>query len=615
MARNHGPGAGAGIATTVTRRRASKRDAGRDRLARQTSRDSGAGGWGQAMADFDETFDFVVVGCGGGSMCSALLMRSLGRSVVVLEKTEYLGGTSARSGGVMWIPNNRFMKRDGVPDSYEQAMTYLDNVVGDHDDAPGATRERRNTYVNEAPRMVDFLIDQGIKLDRVPYWPDYYDDQPGGSKQGRTVVADVFNTSELGAWRKKLQPGFLEMPVSLDDAMQIRTLKQSWGGKKVLIKTALKTMIAKLRGQHWVSAGAALQGRMLQQAIAKGVDLRTDSPADALIEENGTIVGVVTKKNGKSWRVGATLGVLVNAGGFAKNQAMRDQYQPGTRADWSMVTKGDTGEMIQEMMRHGAAIAQMDTMVGYQTMIPPGTEGAMVKPSMQTVTAAPHAILVDQSGVRYMNEGGSYELYCRNMLKREREHGGAVPSWGVFDSQYADRYMGSNAIAAGWKPKDWIAAGYMKKADTIEALAAELGIDAATLKGTVDRYNGFARNNRDEDFHRGERAYDNWLGDPYNTPSHTLGTIEKGPFYALPVIPGDVGTYGGVVTDASARVLREDGSVIPGLYATGISTASVMGRSYPGAGASVGPSFLWGYVAAKHAAGADNMAGAPGLAA
>jgi len=568
------------------------------------------------MADFDETHDFVVAGSDGGSMCAALLMRSLGKSVLILEKTDYVGGTTARSGGVMWIPNNPFMARDGVEDSYEKATAYLDSVVGDHNDTPGATRERRETYVTQAPRMIDFLLAQGIKLTRVPYWPDYYDDRPGGSIAGRTVVADIFDTNQLGAWRAKLQPGFLNMPAMLDDALKIRTLKQSWSGRRMMFKIAFATLFAKLRGQHWVSAGAALQGRMLQAALKAKVDIRTDSPVSELIVEDGAVTGVVTLRDGQPWRVGARAGVLVNAGGFSHNQRMRDRYQPGTQSAWSVVTKGDTGEMIEEMMRHGAAIAQMEEMVGYQTMTPPGTENDMVTPAMQTVTAAPHAILVDRSGVRYMNEGGSYMAYCKGMLDRNRTVP-AVPGWAIFDSQYVAKYGLANTMVSQWKTKDWLAAGYMKTGDTVEALAAAIEADPATLRATIDRFNGFVAQGRDEDFHRGERAYDNWLGDPYNGagPSQTLGSIEQGPYFALPVLPGDVGTYGGVVTDADARVLREDGSVIPGLYATGISTASVMGRSYPGAGSSVGPSFLWGFVAAKHAAGADNAVGAKEIAA
>jgi len=566
------------------------------------------------MAEFNETFDFVVVGSGGGSMCSGLFMRSLGKSVVILEKMQYVGGTTARSGGVMWIPDNPFMKRDGIEDSLDKAMTYLDNTVGDHEDTPGATRERRYTYLTQAPRMVDFLIRQGIKLNRQPYWPDYYDDRPGGSEKGRTVTAEYFDSNELGEWREKLQPGFMPLPAAMTDAMNIRYVKQSWIGKKWLVKLAARMALAKLRKQNWVSAGAALQGRMLQASLKAGVDIRINSGVSELIEENGAITGVVTTRDGKPWRIGAKLGVLINAGGFSHNQRMRDKYQPGTQAKWSMVPAGDTGEMIEEMMRHGAAIAQMEEMVGFQFFTPPGTENAMVKPGAQNLTAAPHVILVDQSGVRYMNEGGSYMLYCQNMFARNKTVG-AIPSWGIFDSQYVEKYGLANSIAGGWKLKDWVASGYFKKADTVEALAKLINIDPAKLRATTDRFNGFVANGRDEDFHRGERAYDNFLGDPYNKPSNTLGTLEKGPFYAVPIVPGDVGTYGGVVTDVNARVLREDGTVIPGLYATGISTASVMGRTYPGAGSSVGPSFVWGFVAATHAAGAGNMVGAEAMAA
>ncbi|WCT73615.1 FAD-dependent oxidoreductase [Sphingomonas naphthae] len=559
------------------------------------------------MADFDETFDFVVAGSGGGSMCAALMMRSLGRSVLILEKTEYVGGTTARSGGVMWIPNNPFMKRDGVADSFEEADRYLDAVVGDDDAMPGASRARRRAYLRQAPRMVEFLVQQGLDMDRVPYWPDYYDDRPGGSEAGRTVIAKPFDTNRLGAWREKLQPGFLPMPVLLDDALKIRTLKQSWKGRAMILKIGLRTIVARLRGQRWVSAGAALQGRMLEASLKAGVDIRTQAPVKELIVEDGRVTGVVIEKDGRPWRVGARSGVLVNAGGFAHNQRMRDTYQPGTQARWTVVTKGDTGEMIEEMMRHGAAVAQMGEMVGYQTMTPPGSEDAPITPSMQSVTAAPHVILVDQGGSRYMNEGGSYMAYCKAMLERNRTVP-AVHSWAVFDSQYLAKYGLANGIVAGWKVKVWIAAGFMKTGATVAALADKIGADPATLTATVDRFNGFVAAGRDADFHRGERAYDRWLGDPYNPSSATLGSIEKGPFYALPVVPGDVGTYGGVVTDTDARVLREDGSPIEGLYATGISTASVMGGAYPGAGSSVGPSFTWGFVAAKHAAGADNVA-------
>jgi 3-oxosteroid 1-dehydrogenase len=345
---------------------------------------------------------------------------------------------------------------------------------------------------------------------------------------------------------------------------------------------------------------------MLQAAVRAGVQIRTDSPVSELIIEGNAVKGVVTVKDGRPWRVAARNGVLVNAGGFSHNQRMRDRYQPGKSVKWTMAAPGDTGEMIEEMMRQGAAIAQMEECVGCQVTLPPGAEQSEFKPTVQGMTAAPNCILVDQTGVRYMNEGGSYMAYCQGMLERNKTVP-AVPSWAVFDSQHMSNYMLAGTMPGSKKPQSWYDAGYLKQGDTIEDLAKQLSMDPGTLKTTVERFNRFVAQNRDDDFHRGDRAYDRWLGDPYHKPSETLGSIDKAPYYAVAVWPGDVGTYGGVVTDESARVLRKDGSVIAGLYATGVSTASVMGRAYPGAGSSVGPSFVWGYVAAKHAINAARL--------
>ncbi len=559
------------------------------------------------MSGFDETFDLVAVGSGGGSMCASLVMRSAGKSAVILEKTDLVGGTTARAGGVMWIPNNPFMRRDGIEDSSDKALTYLNAVIGDARDAPGATPARRRSYVTEAPRMIEFLVGQGVKLTRASYWPDYYDELPGGSVPGRTVVAELFDANELGAWKSKLRPNFLLLPGMLEDVMKLQLLKVSWSSRLLAAKIGLRAIGAKLTRRHWVTSGAALQGRMLQAVLKQGIDIRTESPVSELIVEDGRVTGVVTVKNGRPWRVGARLGVLVNAGGFSHNQVMRDKYQPGSQTKWSMAIRTDQGEMINEMMRRGAAIAQMEEVVGNQQTIPPGAEDSELKPPAQSMTAKPHAILVDQSGVRYMNEGGSYMAYCKAMFERHKSVP-AVPSWAILDSQYLDKYMLAGTMPGSKKPQRWYDEGYLRKGATIEELAAQLNMKPQTLRATVDRFNAFVAKGKDEDFGRGVRAYDRWLGDPYHKPSATLGSISEGPFYAVPVVPGDVGTYGGVVTDEFARVLRQDGSVISGLYATGISTASVMGRAYPGAGCSIGPAFTFGYIAAKHAAGATSGA-------
>ena len=295
------------------------------------------------MSTYDETFDFVVVGSGGGSMCAALVLRQAGKSVLILEKTDLIGGTTARSGGVMWIPNNRFMKRDGVEDSREKSITYMDSVVGDHNDTPGATKARRDAYVDNSTEMVDFLVDQGIKLNRVSYWPDYYDNQPGGSEEGRTVVAELFNVNELGEWKSKLRPNFIPMMGTLDEFLKLRFIKKSWEAKKIAVRLGLRTIGAKLTGKHYVTAGAALQGRMFQAALKARVEFRINSAVQELVVEDGRVKGVVAMINSKPYRVAAKLGVLVNAGGFAHNQEMRDKFIPGTSVKWTNVTEGDTG--------------------------------------------------------------------------------------------------------------------------------------------------------------------------------------------------------------------------------------------------------------------------------
>jgi 3-oxosteroid 1-dehydrogenase len=549
----------------------------------------------------DENFDFVIIGSGGGALCAALLMRSLGKTVLVLEKAEFAGGTTARSGGVMWIPNNRFMKADGLGDSADKAAAYMDSVVGDHDDTPGATRERRLTYIAESNNMLEFLIGQGLKFRRIPCWPDYYDSAPGAAAMGRAVIADLFDTKQLGTWKDKLAPGLLPLPAYLYEAMELPNMGRSWSARKTLAKVILRTIGSKLMGKNLVTAGAALQGQALHAALKAGADIRVSSPVTRLVIENGRATGVVTQKDGKEWRVGAHLGVLINAGGFSHHQPMRDRYAPGTSTEWSAAGPGDTGEIIAEAMRIGAATAQMEARVCMPAALPPDKTGKPVWAGVQNDLAKPHSLLVDQSGERYMSEAGCYMDLCRGMAERHKTVP-AVPSWMVLDSQYLARYMLAGSFPGSKKPPLWTDSGFLRQAPSLAELAQNCGIDAGKLAATVERFNGFARAGRDGDFGRGVGIYHDWLGDPEQKPSASLGTVEQGPFYAIQVFPGDVGTFGGIVTDMAARVLRDDGSVIDGLYATGTSTASVMGRASTGAGSSIGPSLTWGYVAAKHAA-------------
>jgi 3-oxosteroid 1-dehydrogenase len=546
----------------------------------------------------NEQFDFIVVGSGAGSMCAALKLRSAGKSVLVLEKTDLIGGTTSTSGGVMWIPNNRYMKAEGINDSREDAIAYLDAAVGDSDDTPGANATRRATYVDRAPEMLEFLIDQGCRFRRIPEWPDYYQ-VPGQSVPGRTVVSELFDLKLLSKeWRAKLRPGFIPIPAYLEEAMQLGNMKRSKAAKKAFFRMIGRTLWSKLRGKQLVTAGHALQGQLLHAALKAGVEVRVNSGVKKFVTDNDKVVGVVVSQNGQDTEIAATLGVLINAGGFARNQTMLDKYIPGANSEWTNANPGDTGEVLEEAMRIGAAVAQMDERVGSPCTLPPGE--VALKPAMQGDLSKPHSMLVDQSGKRFMRETVSYMAQSKAILEHSRNNP-AIPSYLILDSQYLEKFMLAGSIPGKKKPKEWIEKNFLLTGDSLSELAAACGIDVAALQASVERFNSFVDKGIDEDFGRGSETYDRWLGDSLSDTHPSLGKIEQGPFYALRIYPGDLGTYGGLLTDEHARVLRADGSPIDGLYATGTSTASVMGRVTPGAGGSIGPSITWAYVAAQHA--------------
>ncbi len=548
-----------------------------------------------------EVFDFVAIGSGGGSLCAALVLRAAGKSVLILEKSELVGGTTATSGGVMWIPNNRFMKEAGIEDSPELANAYLDAVVADQGDLPGASKIRRETYINKAPEMVDFLVDQGIQLRRIPSWPDYYP-APGASVPGRTVVSQLFDIKQLGEWSSKLRPGFLPVPANLDEAMQLALIKRQWEPKKIMARIIGRVIKDKLTGKQRATAGQALQGQMLNACLKAGVEIRTSAAVSDLIVKEDRVAGVSVSQNGSEQQIEVRLGVLINAGGFAKNQQMLDEHIPGTSTEWSSVIAEDTGDLINASTKLGAATAQMSARIGGQIAFPEGDPTK--KAIMQNDTSKPHCLVVDQSAVRYLNEAGSSIEFSRKMLERNKAVP-AVHSWMILDSQYINTYMLAGSMPGAKKPQDWFDNKLLFKADTLEDLARQCELNSEQLGATVERFNELARKGRDEDFQRGESAYEQWLGDPLKETAPCLGTVEQGPFYALKLYPGDVSTYGGLVTDSNAQVLREDGSTIAGLYATGTSTASVLGMAEPGAGGSIGPAFTWGYVAANHVLSKD----------
>ena len=545
------------------------------------------------MSDWDETVDFLIVGSGGGSMCAALACVDHGLRPLILEKEDLVGGSTAMSGGIIWVPGNTLMAEAGVADSPEQGLKYLQSLVPDQ---PGSTLARKQAYVNTGPKMIDWLRGKGIPMVYCQGWSDYYDEKPGGQPQGRSLGMALFDVRKLGSWRDKLRRNFLRIPVQGVEGHHLILATRTIKGFLTAIKVGARIAKIKLLGTEYAGSGAAIQGWMLYTALKAGIDIRTECPVVDLVVENGRVAGVIARQNGKEIRIEARKGVLINAGGFARNAEMRKLFGPQPSfTEWTASNPGDTGEMLQTVMKLGAATHGLHRAIWtIASRQPNGNLGVHANE-----LAKPHLILVDKNGKRFTNESCSYMETGQNIYAA-----GAVPCWAIMDSRHRAHYSWA-LTPPRYTPSEWLSSGYMKKAATIEELAEKCGIDKAGLHATVDRFNGFVKAGRDEDFHRGERAYDRYFGDPTHKPSPTLGTVSEGPFYAVELYPGDVGTYGGLVTDENARVLMEDGKAIAGLYATGNTTAGVTGDVYPGAGASIGASFIFGYRAAKHAIGAE----------
>jgi len=547
------------------------------------------------VTDWDFVSDLLVVGSGGG-LCAAIVAAAADRQALVIEKADVVGGSTAMSGGVLWLPNNPLMQEEGVPDSFEEGMEYFQAVVGDV--GPASSIERRTAYITEGANMVRFLRGQGMRFVRCEGYSDYYADVagiPAGKSRGRSIEPAPFDGNELGPWFSKLRTSFTGgIAILTGEAATVGLVRRSPKAMRIAARVAVRTMGGRLKRQALLTNGAALIGQALKIVVAQSVPVWTETALEDLIVDDGRVVGAVVRRHGRQLRVRARDGVVLAAGGFARNAEMRKQYsmQPNA-AEWTSANPGDTGEVLEMAIAHGAAADLMDDAWWIPSSILPDGSPAMCI----SERSKPGSIMVDQAGNRFFNEAVSYMEAGQAMYKH-----GAVPAWLVLDARARRRYTFAFR-PPGVTPKEWITSGYMKVADTLEDLALQCGIDATGLVRTVQRFNGFAESGVDLDFHRGEGAHEQYQGDITHKPNACLGPIDKPPFYAVAMFPGDVGTSGGLLCDEHSRVLRTDGSVLPGLYATGNSTASVMGRCYPGAGASIGASFVFAYVAARHATG------------
>ncbi|MBS0284741.1 MAG: FAD-dependent oxidoreductase [Proteobacteria bacterium] len=559
---------------------------------------------------WDKEVDVLVVGSGAGGLLSALVAADAHADVLVIEKERLWGGTSATSGAGIWIPASDQAAAAGFHDKVEDAFTYVRALSADN--VPDANIR---AYVSNAAPMLRWLTRHtSIEYHAFPY-PDYHAENPGGSPTGyRTHMPLPIDGRQLGRDVETLR--FASPAASLfgylnwhfDETYMLLFRTKGW-----------QTHLAKSLARYWfdlpfrlrsrkdrrLTLGNALLGGLRIALNKKNVPVWLETPMRELIEEDGRIAGVVAEHQGRPVRIRARRGVVLAAGGFDKNQAMRDAYAPSyPRALYSGGTSGNTGDSIRAGAAVGAATMNMQSAWAAPVFHVPGEDRGRL---CTIERALPGCIMVNQSGKRYLNEAASYHIVGQQMAARQREHGDADPSWMIFDHGFRHKYpMGPLLPLVPDALQSKGVRKIMRKGRTIEELAARIGADPATLAATVARFNAHAAKGEDPDFHRGEAAYDKMYGDPRVTPNPSLAPIAKGPFYAMPIHPGDIGTNGGLVTDERARVVDGEGKPIPGLYAVGNNAASAMGESYPGAGVTIGPALTFGYLAARDMTGTND---------
>lgn len=561
-----------------------------------------------AQGAWDEEFDFVVVGSGGGGMAAALTAADSGLSTVVVEKGAMYGGTTGISGGGIWIPNNPTLKAKGHDDSRASVRRYLDLLTEGR--VPAA---RLDAFVDQGPAAMELLEkSRWMRFFWVKGYADYHPEYDGGRPRGRSVEALPFDTRHLGEDEKHQRPNSLKGPLGLwitaKDYRDLAMVKRTWRGRWASVIAAWRVSSNMVRRRHMATGGRALVARMRMALKEAGVPVWLRSPMTELVTDaQGTVTGVVVTRDGRAVRVGARHGVLLATGGFDHNREMREKYLPeGGRDNHSAGAVENVGDGILAGQALGAALDFMDDAWWMPSVHHPS--GATIP--LVSERCIPPSVIVSSDGRRFTNESSPYVNFVHDQLE-----GGHTTAWFVMDAKARARYPFAQILPGMPFPKAFYENGTVHRADTLAGLARSIDVPAAALTATVERFNGFARTGKDTDFGRGDSAYDRYYGDP-TMKNPNLDELDKAPYYAIRIEVGDLGTKGGLVCDENSRVLREDGSAVAGLYATGNTSAAVMGNEYAGPGATIGPAIVFGYLAARHAAavtrtGAGAAGGAP----
>jgi 3-oxosteroid 1-dehydrogenase len=540
-----------------------------------------------------EQFDVVVVGTGAAGLTAAVVAAEAGATVGIFEKAGLVGGTTAWSGGQVWIPNNPHMADVGIADDRQRAIGYIMSLSRDMLD-----RDLVEAYVDAGPEMVSLLeAKTPVQFYAVSGMPDYHPEFPGGSPGGgRTIECPIFPFAELGDWAARVTPSpyFANPHITMSETPLGKAIPDPPGAAE----------LARRLERDERGCGQGLVGRLLRACLDRGIEPRTDHAARRLITVDGGVRGVVFETGGGEVEVHARRGVVLASGGFEWDRDLCRAFLRGPMTHpVSMET--NTGDGLRMAMRAGAMLSTMREAWWIPVASVPIEENPMGRVLINGQRTLPHCIMVNRRGRRFTNEAANYNAFggAFHVEDVSRFEYANLPCWLVFDQTYADEY--GFRVASGIEGHGVPA--WVPRGDTPSALAAQIGVDPAGIEEAIARWNAHCEDGHDPDFGRGDSAFDRWWGDPYlkGTPEATLGGLHRGPFYAVEIHSGCLGTKGGPQVDRHGRCVDLDGEPIPGLYAAGNAMGSPFGMTYGGPGGTLGPAMVFGYLAALHAAARD----------
>lgn len=559
-----------------------------------------------------ETVDVLVVGSGAGGLSAAVTAAHHGLSVLVVEKEPVFGGTTARSGGWLWIPGNGPSAREGIQDSLEAARTYLQHEAGNHFDAA-----RVDAFLENGPKMVDFFENETeVAFVTGTAFSDYHPTAPGGVDGGRSICAAPYDGRRLGDEVRRLRPPMKEITFL---GMMIGSGKELLHFFNVTKSLTSAAFVARRLVSHCLDVatkgrsmrltnGNALAARLAKSAFDRGVRLWTSAPAvELVVGPDGAVTGAVIEREGRRVAVTARRGTVLGAGGFPQELDRRKRlfpHAPSGVEHHSPAPSGNTGDGLRLAETAGAALDE--SLPNAAAWVPvskvPWPDGSVGVFPHFIDRAKPGVIAVAPDGKRFVNEGNSYHDFVQALVKACAGMSGEARGWLITDHRAIRKYGLGFAKPFPLPLAPYLDSGYLRRGRTPVALAGEIGVDPESFERTVIRFNTFGPGGEDPDFAKGSTAYNRFQGDPEIGPNPCVHPLNTAPFYAVEVVVGDLGTFAGIRTDANAQALGQDGRPIPGLYAVGNDNASIMGGNYPGGGITLGPAMTFGYIIGTHLA-------------